>query len=147
MSDEQQTDVDLLHRCKEEVRALHSFFEDWFRGKVEDTDDVFGRFENALGEHFAMVSPEGVLSKRGALVGGLRPSHGSWGQSEGQIRIERLKGREIGPGLALLTYQEWHDLEGDSKGRVSTVIFREDPGSPGGVSWVHVHETSIQDPS
>jgi hypothetical protein len=44
----------------------------------------------------------------------------------------------------LCTYEEWQtDRHGDGveTGRLSTVLFREAPDAPGGVAWLHVHET------
>jgi hypothetical protein len=45
-------------------------------------------------------------------------------------------------GLVLATYEEWQrQADGSGSGRLSSVVFRQQPGTPNGLLWLHVHET------
>jgi hypothetical protein len=38
-------------------------------------------------------------------------------------------------------------MEGESRGRLSTALFRERDDTPNGVEWLHVHEVWIENGS
>lgn len=126
-------------KIESEIIALHTFFEDWFNARVPNTDESFARIEDALSSDFGIVSPEGRLVEREALLKGLRDSYGT--RQGLRIWIENIQIR-MGQGeLWLATYEEWQGAGNESKGRISTVVFIEDPAAPGGLRWKHVHET------
>lgn len=43
--------------------------------------------------------------------------------------------------VTVCRYEEWQTTPDGENGRVSTVVFRVDADTPGGLSWVNVHET------
>jgi hypothetical protein len=45
-------------------------------------------------------------------------------------------------GLTVATYEAWQrHADGTVTGRLSTVVFRDQAGTPNGLVWAHVHET------
>ena len=129
-------------RCRREVIELHRFFQDWFRGDLEPTDEAFARFESVIAEGFVIIGPSGRITERPALVDGLRRGHGGWRGDEGsRIWIEDVRLHRVEGEVAVLTYEEWQKVRGEVRGRLSSVLFRAREGTPNGVEWLHVHET------
>ena len=120
-----------------EIRQLHDFFQGWLGGELEP--EAFDRLEAALAPDFSMVVPSGRIVERGPLVEGLRGRRGA--EPGLEIRIEQPVLQDRGDGWILATYQEWQRTPDRRNGRISTVLFREDPAGPHGLRWVHVHET------
>mmetsp|Transcript_47720 Transcript_47720/g.112284 ORF Transcript_47720/g.112284 Transcript_47720/m.112284 type:complete len:138 (+) Transcript_47720:2-415(+) len=129
--------ADLEARVRAEIDRLHVFFQEWFLGKLED--DAFSSFANAMDESFVIISPRGVATPMPALGDDLRKAKGAW--PGGRIWIENGKVLRNEGGIIIATYEEWQQTTGDSKGRLSTCLLREEAGAPGGFRWLHVHET------
>jgi hypothetical protein len=137
-------EVSMESRCQAEVSELHRFFEDWFNGAVPADDETFARFAGVMGEGFVIVTPEGRAVERDTLIEGLRGSHGRWrleGKGGGRIWIENVDVRHAGDGMTAVTYEEWQEVDGRVRGRISTALFRAKKGAPNGIEWLHVHET------
>ncbi len=135
-------------RCEKEVLELHRFFQDWFNGVLEPTDEDFARFRDVMAEGFVIVTPGGSLREREALVSRLRSAHGSWrrdGQPAGRLWIENVRFHRREGALALVTYEEWQETGDGTRGRLSTALFRPREDAPNGVEWLHVHETWLPD--
>ena len=129
-------------RCNDEVVQLHQFFEDWFNGILPPTDVAFDRFSSVMAEGFVIISPNGELTERDELLERLRAAHGIWRELSrpGRIWIENLQVRHQVGDQTLVLYEEWQEIEGESRGRLSTALFRRREATPNGVEWVHVHE-------
>lgn len=122
-----------------EVIDLHQFFEDWFTAKLAQNEANYARFVDVVGDNFVIVSPDGRLTKRDALMKGLYAGHNS--RPNFRLWIENAQLRHQYGDLTVMTYEEWQDIDGDITARLSTVIFQESPSAPNGVIWLHVHET------
>ena len=127
----------MLQAAIEEVVDLHRFFQDWLGGLGPAGEEHFQRLDRALAPDFELVSPGGATLSRAALMESLRTAYGDRG-SHFRLWVERVEGRELVPGLYLVTYQEWQAIEAKERGRVSTAILST-VGS--GIRWQHVHET------
>lgn len=132
----------MFTQCKAEICELHDFFQAWFSGTLANTDEHFARFAGVMADGFAIISPNGALAERPALLTGLRAAHGRqpgiriWTQNH-QLR------HQVGD-LALLTYEEWQVNEAKTTARLSTGLFQTQAGTPNGVVWLHVQETWLQ---
>jgi len=141
MNDFDQTGTGSLRdRCETEIVDLHRFFERWYRGELELTSEDFARVSDVLTEDFRMINPDGEVVARSELLTGLRRNHGTR-SDDFQIRVENVSYRMVGRTAAAVTYEEWHEEGGRTRGRVSTAILREHSSTPNGVEWLHVHET------
>jgi hypothetical protein len=133
----------MIHRCEDEILELHRFFERWFRGEIEDSPETFARLSEVLSERFRMITPGGERVERRQLLEGVRQRHGSHGGPgrSYRIRIDNVEGRYRDAAVALMTYEEWQEVDGQTRGRLSSALFREREDTPCGVEWLHLHET------
>ena len=134
-------------RYQTEINELHRFFQHWFNGEVPDNDESFSRFSDVMAPGFEIVSPNGRWTDRESLIAALRSSHGQWAKEgePGKIWIEHYRLMHTEGSVALVTYEEWQEVGGESRGRLSTALFRLREGTPNGVEWLHVHETWLAD--
>ena len=157
-------------RCENEIVELHQFFEDWFMGRLNNSDQAFRRVEDVMARGFTMVSPEGRVTGRTDLLHSLRSAHGAYALGGAiSIRVANILERPFSesnersdPGdplagsptplrdtdnmlassdITLVTYEEWQDEGSGERGRISSALFRSRVGTPNGLEWLHVHET------
>ena len=127
--------------CRREIEALHVFFEDWFTGRVADTDKAFERCTGALAPGFEMVTPDGKSLDRDTALIGIRAAHGSHAPDGFRIWLRAARVRPVTDGLSIVTYEEWQTRKTVTRGRLSTALLGLRPEAPGGVEWLSVHET------
>lgn len=126
--------------CREVV-ALHDFFTAWFRG--EDAD--FAGCEAALGRDFRMVTPDGAVHERQAVLERLRRARSS--QPPGfTIVVAELQPLWQLANAILLGYVEQQYRDGSATQRRSMALLTREPGAPRGVVWRHLQETWMQVP-
>lgn len=130
----------LRARCEDEVVELHRFFQAWYRGEIDADGEAFGRVSEVLAEGFHRISPEGAMVPRSEILASIRRAHGSK-PADFVIRTERCQFRAGSRRLGVVTYEEWHEEGGESRGRISTAVLQDRADTPQGVEWVHVHET------
>lgn len=136
-------DRSLDERCRAEVVELHRFLEEWSNAELPPSDEAFARFADVIAESFLIIDPDGSRVGRDPIVDAIRAAHGRWREAPGGIRIENYQLHHAAGGLALATYEEWHDL-GEPRGRLSTVLFGPKKGTPNGLEWLHLHEVWIE---
>ena len=59
------------------------------------------------------------------------------------IRVRPISVRELEDGLALAVYEEWQNGPEGESAWTSSALLRRDPTAPGGIRWLHVHETYL----
>ena len=133
--------------CRDEVIALHWFFEVWFNGAIKETDENFSRFDKRLSATFTLISPDGRVSRRETLVSNLRSAYGSHQNDDLPFRIwiENVVVRPLNEEFTLLTYEEWQEIKGGTTARISTAVFRSRSGPANPLEWLHVHETWLDE--
>ncbi|MEM8995687.1 MAG: DUF4440 domain-containing protein [Acidobacteriota bacterium] len=127
--------------CADEVEGLHQFFHDWFVGDLPDTDEAYARFTDALDPDFMIISPSGAVSRRDALLESLRGAHASGKERGVKIWIRGFQMRFEKDDVAIVNYEEWQEIGNRRTGRVSSALLQRDEAAPGGVRWLHLHET------
>ena len=129
-------------QCTQEIIELHQFFVAWFGGKIPNDEATFARFEQAMGEEFGIIGPNGRLTERTPLIHSLRQGYGSWqDKPDSKIWIENVSLRWETENFALLTYEEWQTYDGQTTSRLSSALFQRAPNCPNGVEWQHLQET------
>lgn len=131
-------------QCISEIKELHQFFEDWFAGKLEQTEDVFSRFSQVLNDEFTIISPDGSQTGKKRLVQEFKNGYGKYQGSEMEIWVESPNVRHQSDDFCLMNYEEWQKLGGEMNTRLSTALFKKNDDLPNGVEWIHVHETGIR---
>ncbi|MFQ5720726.1 MAG: hypothetical protein ACE5IK_14395 [Acidobacteriota bacterium] len=139
--------MDLSANCRQEVLDLHRFFDDWFNGRVDGSDEIFQRFSSVLDPAFVIIAPDGRIVERDPLLEAMRQAHGGRAGGAFRIWIENESCRAAGTDLWLCTYEEWQASGDESRGRVSTALFAPDSDAPNEVRWLHVHETWLPGPA
>ncbi len=89
--------------CEREIETLHDLFVRWYRGEADR--DEFERLERALGDSFEMVSPDGSVSGREAVLDGIRSAYGT--RTGFDIEIRNVELVERIDEHALVRYEEW----------------------------------------
>lgn len=127
-------------RVEREIAELHTFFQEWFRGVLPDTDAAFARFERAMAPGFVIVTPDGRALDRATILGAVRSGHGR--DTTARVWTEDARVLHTVGGAVVATYVEWQSLGVEPpRARLSTVVLEPDLDAPGGLRWVHVHET------
>ncbi len=130
---------DLLGRAIREVVDLHQFFEDWFTGRLPQTEEAFQRFPLVTAPEFALIGPDGAARTRAQVLEWVWSIHGA--RPTTRMWIEDVRVAVVRPSLYLVTYDEWQ-ADADSRSvRVSSALFEDSAGAPNGLNWLHVHET------
>lgn len=128
----------MIDACRTEVDELHRFIEEWLRGARDRTEAAYAPLGGALDESFVILHPCGSRSDKAALLPAFFEAHGTGGP-ELRVRIRHREARELGPGLVLTVYEEWH-LGPETNGRLSSAVFRVADGRP---RWLHLHESKL----
>ncbi|WP_300063074.1 hypothetical protein [uncultured Roseobacter sp.] len=129
--------------CIEEAHRLHVVLQDWLRGTLPRTPAGFAPFADALGDPCRVVSPLGTVTERAALLTEFEAIHGVL-SAQGEafvVRVENATVLRRWEDQALVSYEEWHDLDGQSSARLSTVLYTAEAAAPLGVAWSFIHET------
>ncbi|MEM9380251.1 MAG: hypothetical protein AAGB93_09920 [Planctomycetota bacterium] len=126
----------------DEVRDLHAFFDAWFAGRVEETDDAFERFGGAMDDAFTITVPGGATLDRSAILGAVRGRHGT--RPEGLTRADVIDVQRIGATHGLVRYRETQSDGETTTTLASSALLALDPRAPGGAVWLHVHETRVE---
>ena len=134
---------DFLH-IEAEIVQLHQFFQDWYNGEIELSEENFSRLDDVLAKSFELVSPEGRILERNPLLDGIHQAHNT--RKGMRIWIEDVRVLHWFDELVLATYNECQDYEDKTTVRLSSVLFRNKSNTPNGLEWLHVHETWM-DPS
>ena len=116
----------MKEQCEKEVIELHKFFEQWFKSEIENNDEVFARFEDALGEEFMLITPTGEISSREQIITQIRNGYGSRKTDEIPYRlwVQNIECRLMEGNLCLVIYEEWGEVAGDLNARLSSALFR-----------------------
>ena len=134
--------MDIESHCRKEVIELHEFFQQWFMGELPQTDEAFDRVASVMADEFHIVSPTGQVMQRDTILEAVRAAHAS---GPVKIWIKNHTHRFTIGDVALVTYEEWQTKGEESRGRLSSALFRVKPGTPNDLQWLHVHETWLQD--
>jgi hypothetical protein len=125
----------------DEPGRMHDAIEAWFT----DGDDL-DPFADALAEEFRIVSPDGTTRDREAIVGSMREAAGVHAGADPPfvVEVRDVEHRESVADRHLVTYEEHQRIDGAWEARTSSVWLREDDEAPGGLAWVHLHETWLE---
>jgi len=133
--------IDLMEATRHEVVSLHEFFVGWLTGSLVESDEVFGRFVDALHPEFSMIPASGMVLDRDAVLASVRAGHGTADASLA-IEIRDVVECLISGDAVVVRYEEWQFIGGgvDSR-RVSSAVLVRSPGTGDAVRWRHLHET------
>ena len=124
-----------------EIHDLHTFFEAWYRGTIEDTDGSFGRLENVLAPEFTLITSDGYVVPREQLLPLMRAEYAT--KPEIEMWVEAVQLRLASGEIVLATYEEHGRTTNGTRSTLITALLRRNPETPNGVEWVHIHEVRL----
>ncbi len=133
---------ELTQRVAQEVTELHQFFEDWFRGSIDQSTARFARFTDVTAAEFHLISPAGTMVDRDQAAAWIWDIHGA--RPTARMWVDKVTVLIQRSTLCLATYEEWQESPAGRTVRFSSVLFEADPDAPNGLRWLHVHETWIE---
>lgn len=132
----------MIEDCEREIRSLHEFFAEWYRGEHDRA--AFERFEDVLDDEFSVVSPDGEAVDRATVLEGVREGYDRRNEFGIEIRaVDPVTTFEDG---AVVRYEEWQSTPSGETGRASVACFRPAADAPEGVTWTFLQETWIEPP-
>lgn len=131
--------------CLREVERLHGFFVEWYTGQLKP--EAFERMDGAIAPDFEMVTPDGEVLNREAVLGMVRDTRGAYAPGAFGIDVRNFAPVDLGDDRAVVRYEEWQTTPDGTTGRLSTALFRVAPEAPGEFSWITVHETWLDSES
>ncbi|MEM9489993.1 MAG: hypothetical protein AAGC55_12675 [Myxococcota bacterium] len=131
-------------QVQSEIVDLHEFFVEWFTGSCESSDAIFAeRFTSRFTKSSILIPPGGQLMNAANLGTSIRAAYGK--NPAFRIAIRNVAVRREQDGLLLATYEEWQRgaiySSPPENGRLSTALFEVASAAPGGLRWLHIHET------
>ncbi len=143
-----QEPSELAAVCVQEVQRLHRVIVDWTTGAVPDTDENFTPFAEAFAPTFAIVNPSGEIEGVDGVLARFRERHGERAGRQFAIRITDEAVRDLAGDTALVVYQEhWFHGAQEQSVILASALLRADPNRPGGIAWLHLHETWLRPPA
>lgn len=120
---------------------MHEAIAAWFTG-----GGALAPFAEALAPSFRIVSPDGTTRDREAIVASMRVARGAHAGEEPPfvIEVRAVEHREAVADRHLVTYEEHQRRAGEWEARTASAWLREDAAAPGGLTWVHLHETWLE---
>ena len=128
-------------RFEAEIREFHDDLADWFTGKSPKTDAGYAGLAGVIADDFMLISPSGMVAEASPLMARIEGAHGVHSGVQFALRIENCRLRVASAPYCLGTYEEWHERDGATTARLSTVLFRANPDLRHGLEWFHLHET------
>lgn len=132
----------LFDRASAEIVALHRFFVEWYdRGTAEAAD--FSLFECVMGPGMQMIPPSGAVLDRDQVIGHVHANRGAF-DGDFAIEIADIRPAWQAGNAIVVTYVEKQRRAGGTTARRASALFTENPSTPNGVEWRHLHETWMQ---
>lgn len=130
--------------CRAEILRQHRFLQDWLRGAPPDTAEAFAPFAASHAPDFRLVDPGGTTLTRTGVLSRVRAAHGAVPGLVIRIADVELVAAQ-GP-LAVAAFTETHLAARTETTRSATAVLHRDPTAPGGLAWLHLHETARTSP-
>jgi hypothetical protein len=140
--------TDVGGACVEEIHRLHRAIADWTTGAIPNTEEAFGAFANSFGSGFIIINPNGESEAAATVVPRFRERHAERGGRDFSIQISDEDVRDVSGDRALVIYQErWLHGPEEQSVILSSALLQIDASRPGGVAWLHLHETWLRAPA
>ena len=103
----------------------------------------FSEVEAAIGQDFRMISPDGTIEEREAVVS-VDKRRAREPRADFTIGVLDPRAIWASDGAVLLEYTEQQYRDGRTTRRRSTALFLASPAAPRGVVWRHLQETWME---
>ena len=124
-----------------EIHGLHAFFQDWYRGAIENSDPSFVRLQDVLAPEFTLITADGYVVPRAQLLPLMRGEYAT--KPEIEMWVENVQLRLDAGEILVATYEEHGVTANGKRATLITAVLRAKPETPNGVEWVHIHEVGL----
>lgn len=125
------------------VTDMHSFFSDWFSGKVERS--ALADFESRLDPEFTIINPDGSRSTLHDVLGQMNDGYGT--APDLVVEAEDYVFVAGTAELEVASYVEVQRWSAGANKRRTTATFVQRGGSPRGWVMRQAHETWLEAPA
>lgn len=129
-------------KVKKEVVNLHRFFQDWFSGKVENSQKLFNsNVRDHFDAAFEFVTKSGAHFNKTKTVAMLKNAYGYDPKFKIKVSLKSL--RKVEKYTYLVVFEERQIDEGKKNRRLSVAVIWHDRkrGTP---KWLHCQESPIE---
>ena len=126
---------------EKEIRELHSFFEAWYRGTIDDSARSFGRVKDVLAPEFTLITSDGHIIARDQLLALLRAEYST--KPDIEIWVENFQLRLTAGDIVLVNYEEHGTTTNMKRSTLITAVLRKNPEQQNGLEWIHLHEVRL----
>jgi hypothetical protein len=91
-----------MENIEKEISDLHTFFESWYRGEIENVERSFGRLADVLAPEFALITPDGKVIERKLMLDLMRAEFAS--KPEIKIWVENCRLRFFDQNVSVVIY-------------------------------------------
>lgn len=141
----------LAQQCEDEIRALHTIFVTWFRGKAP-IETLKNDLLQRMSSQFSHVAPNGhMVIGRDVLIRYLTEKYSCYKDRTFSIDVYNVQLLWSSPTHCLAGYEEWQSWDDEDEengvqqfGRLSTCLLERVSDGSGGLKFIHVHETWME---
>jgi hypothetical protein len=131
-----------------EVDDLHNLFLAWYAGEHAKNRNWYDlNIASRMDSGFSIVAPDGAVLDYGQILDLIYEGHGMSNEFRIKTRYARMLWQS--GDFLLIAYEEWQhhavNTPVSENGRISTALLIRDASLPGGLRWLHVHETWLPD--
>ncbi|PSK99000.1 hypothetical protein CLV63_104224 [Murinocardiopsis flavida] len=123
-----------------EIRRQHRFLQDWFAGTLPRTAEAFAPFAASTPPDFTFIDTSAARTSRPELLRQVESAHGAVPGLV--IEVSEVSLIAAAGPLVIAGFTEVHVTADARTTRLVTAVLRHDPAAPGGLAWLHLHETA-----
>jgi hypothetical protein len=140
----------LFDVCCKEINKMHVFFEDWYKGNLNNDSKTFSYLELSLSDDFFLISPNGVILDKMMVLDMIKENYNKYHNKENpfKIWIKNINLKIVLDPIIVLTYEEWQKISNKTTSRLSSVTlnlkFNNLDNKPDfDIKWLFVQEVWI----
>lgn len=122
-----------------EIRRLHDFFTAWYTGTASKS--AFLDFQETLHSEFSMVTPDGTILGREAVIDHVRSRKNQYEPGMFDIEIRDPTAVIANESIGIVRYREHQAFNDEGTTRISTAVVCPSTSDHPEFQWETVHET------
>ncbi|KAJ7299219.1 hypothetical protein O6H91_Y272500 [Diphasiastrum complanatum] len=127
-----------------EIVEYYLLFEKWFRGEVENSEEIFQHLKHSLSTDSIVIHPWGVEESAHRRLEDVRSLYGSQSGKTFAIWVDRIRFTTIGEHSWIANFDAWQRTETELCCRLTTAILQSQVDRPHGLQWLQIHETWLK---
>ena len=130
-----------MDNIEKEIHELHQFFESWYQGKIENSEQSFSRLADVLAAEFALITPDGHVVERKQLLDLMRAEYAT--KPRIRIWVEDCQLGFSDQNVYLVIYEAHGIDKGRKRISLITAVLRKNHKRENGLEWMHISEVGL----